>query len=146
MRGQSSLSASLASALIGGAASRPRAEYSGRREVLAHVVAGSEDERRRIASEIHDDSIQVMTAAGMRLQILRRSLTDPGQLARMSDVEQTIHFSIARLRHLISELRPSSTRERRAVRGDPCVHRGLSRLEWYRVRARRPAAVAAGRG
>lgn len=107
VRGQSSLSASLASALIGGA---PDLEpnTSERREVLAHVVAGSEEERRRIASEIHDDSIQVMTAAGMRLQILRRSLTDPGQLARMSDVEQTIHFSIARLRHLISELRPSA--------------------------------------
>ncbi len=77
-----------------------------RRAVLAHVVAGGEEERRRIAADIHDDSIQVMTAAGMRMQILRRSITDEKQLERLNDVEQTIHLSITRLRHLIFELRP----------------------------------------
>jgi PAS domain S-box-containing protein len=77
-----------------------------RRAVLSHLVSASEEERRRIAGDIHDDSIQVMTAAGMRLQILRRSLHDPEQLARLNELEQTIQLSISRLRHLIFELRP----------------------------------------
>ena len=79
---------------------------SERRVVLGHLVAAAEEERRRIAGDIHDDSIQVMTAAGMRLQILRRSMDDPEQLGRLDELEQTIKFAIRRLRHLIFELRP----------------------------------------
>lgn len=77
-----------------------------RRAMLAHLVSAGEEERRRIAGDIHDDSIQVMTAAGMRLQILRRSLDDPEQLDRLNELEQTIKLSISRLRHLIFDLRP----------------------------------------
>lgn len=77
-----------------------------RHAVLAHLVWAGEEDRRRIAGDIHDDSIQVMTAAGMRLEILRRALSDPSQLERLAELEQSIHLSIARLRHLIFELRP----------------------------------------
>ncbi len=81
-------------------------ELAARRAVLARVVSAGEEERRQIAADIHDDSIQVMTAAGMRLQILRRSLETPDQVGRLEDLEETIQLSIARLRHLIFELRP----------------------------------------
>jgi PAS domain S-box-containing protein len=77
-----------------------------RRAMLAHLVAAGEDERARIAGDIHDDSIQAITAAGMRLQILRRSLEDPEQLQLLGELEETIRLSIARLRHLLFELRP----------------------------------------
>ncbi len=81
-------------------------EHTARQAVLSRLVAAEEDERRRLAAEIHDDSIQVMTAAGMRLQILRRVLVDPEQIRRLDDLEEAIVLSIARLRHLIFELRP----------------------------------------
>ncbi len=42
----------------------------------------------------------------MRLQILRKSLDDPNQLHLLDELEQTIQLSIARLRHLLFELRP----------------------------------------
>jgi signal transduction histidine kinase len=71
-------------------------------------VAAAENDRRKIAADIHDDSIQVMTAAGMRLQILRKALDSPEQIRRLSEVEQTIHLSIVRLRRLIFELRPAA--------------------------------------
>ncbi len=77
-----------------------------RRAVLAHLVSAGEEERRRIAGDIHDDSIQVMTAVGMRLQILRKSIADTPSLGRLDELEQTIGLSISRLRHLIFELRP----------------------------------------
>ncbi len=79
---------------------------SERRDALARIVAAGEEERRRLASDIHDDSIQVMTAAGMRLEILRRSLDDPEQLSRLDELDESIQLAISRLRHLIFELRP----------------------------------------
>ena len=81
-------------------------EHAERRALLAHLVAAAEEERSRIAGDIHDDSIQAITAAGMRLQILRKSLDDPEQLRLLGDLEQTIQLAIARLRHLLFELRP----------------------------------------
>jgi PAS domain S-box-containing protein len=77
-----------------------------RRALLGYLVTAGEEERERIAANIHDDSIQAITAAGMRLQILRRTITDPDQLALLGALEETIQLSISRLRHLLFELRP----------------------------------------
>ena len=79
-----------------------------RRALLAHLVAVGEEERRKIAGDIHDDSIQVITAAGIRLQLLRRRLEDPEQIELLRELDETIQLSIARLRHLLFELRPPS--------------------------------------
>lgn len=81
-------------------------DIASRRAVLAHLVSAGEDERRRIAADIHDDSIQVVTAAGMRLQIMRRSLDDSEQLRLVDELGETIQLAISRLRHLVFELRP----------------------------------------
>jgi signal transduction histidine kinase len=75
-------------------------------ELLAEFVAAGELERRRLAEGIHDDSIQAMAALGMRLQMLRRTLRESEQLAVLSDAEQAVQLSIARLRHLVFELHP----------------------------------------
>jgi PAS domain S-box-containing protein len=77
-----------------------------RRALLDHVVSAGEEERARISADIHDDSIQAMTAAGMRVQILRRTVEDPEQLELLDDLEEAIRLSIGRLRHLLFELRP----------------------------------------
>jgi PAS domain S-box-containing protein len=77
-----------------------------RRALLAHLVTAGEEERARIAGDIHDDSIQAITAAGMRLQILRRKVDDPEQLKLLGELEETIRLSIDRLRHLLFDLRP----------------------------------------
>ncbi len=86
-------------------------ELAERRAVLRHVVSAGEKERRQLAADIHDDSIQVMTAAGMRLQILRRLLEEPKQLVALDELEETIRLAIARLRRLIFELRPPTLDE-----------------------------------
>jgi signal transduction histidine kinase len=77
-----------------------------RRELAAQFVAAGELERRRIAEGIHDDSIQAITALGMRLQMLRRTLSDPAQVSLVADAEQTALLAIRRLRHLVVELQP----------------------------------------
>ena len=82
-----------------------------RRALMAAFVAAGEFERRRVAEAIHDDSIQVISAMGMRLQMLRRSLDDAGQLALLDDAEPTVQHSIRRLRALVFELQPPGLEE-----------------------------------
>ncbi len=79
-----------------------------RQALLAYLVRVQEEERSRIASDIHDDSIQAITAASLRLQQFRRRLSrsKPGELAMLDTLEDTIRLSIQRLRHLMFDLRP----------------------------------------
>jgi signal transduction histidine kinase len=75
-------------------------------ELTDQLVTASGEECRRIAREIHDDSIQAITALGMRSQILQRSLTDPAQLSVLAELEKTMQLSIARLRRVADDLAP----------------------------------------
>lgn len=79
-----------------------------RRRLIKSLTEVQEDERRRLAADIHDDPIQKMTAAGLRVESLRRELTDPRQLETLDNLQRTIAVAIARLRRLLFELRPSS--------------------------------------
>jgi PAS domain S-box-containing protein len=74
--------------------------------LLTHLVRAQEEERKRISAGIHDDSLQAITAASLRVQQLRRRLADPGDVAVLDKLEETIQLSISRLRHLIFDLRP----------------------------------------
>jgi len=69
-------------------------------------VDAQERERTQIASDIHDDSVQVITAVGLRLHALRRRLTDPDQLALLDRLDKTVSDAVARLRRLMFDLRP----------------------------------------
>ena len=77
-----------------------------RRSLLARLVVAQEEERARIGVEIHDDSVQVLTALTMRLDLFRAQLDDPELLASIAELERVARSSIARLRKLIFELRP----------------------------------------
>lgn len=76
------------------------------RAVLSALVSAQEQERRRIAAGIHDDTMQVITAAGLRLQQLRRRLHEPDDVAVIEKLQQTITQAVERLRQLIFEFRP----------------------------------------
>jgi PAS domain S-box-containing protein len=80
-------------------------ELSDRRRLLAHLVETQERERRRIAWDVHDDSIQAMIAVGMRLKMLadRLPAEHAGLLAQLDDA---VAASVTRLRTLAFELRP----------------------------------------
>lgn len=77
-----------------------------RRRLLSRLVTAQEEERKRIAEDIHDDSIQVMSAAAMRLQVLRDKISDPSLVEEISKLDTLITKSIARLRTLVFDLRP----------------------------------------
>ncbi len=74
--------------------------------LLARLVAAQEDERARIAADIHDDTVQAMVAAGIRLELVARRLTDPAQRAEMELLRTTVADALTRLRTFLFELRP----------------------------------------
>ncbi len=79
-----------------------------RQRLFARLIAAQEEERLRIASDIHDDTIQAMTATSLRMQQLRRHLTDQRQIDLLTRLEDAVRESIVRLRRLMFDLRPAS--------------------------------------
>jgi signal transduction histidine kinase len=78
-----------------------------RKLLLERLVSAQEDERRRIAGDIHDDSIQVITAAYLRVELLRQALGDDPHVDSLAKLDDALRASIDRLRHMIFELRPA---------------------------------------
>ncbi len=83
-----------------------------RDRLLTAVVQATEDERRRIAGDVHDDSIQVMSAHVMGLQLLRRHTSDEKLAQRISELEESGRAAIARLRDLVFDLHSPVLEER----------------------------------
>jgi PAS domain S-box-containing protein len=77
-----------------------------RRTLLLRLEDAQEEERRRIAADIHDDSIQVMTAADLRAQMLVTHIEEPALRAEAEELREIIGAAVERLRHLLFELRP----------------------------------------
>jgi len=77
-----------------------------RRQLLLRLEDVQEEERRRIASDIHDDPIQVMSAADIRAQVLAHQIEDPELRQEAEELRDVIRSSVERLRHLLFELRP----------------------------------------
>lgn len=97
-------------------AERIRAYQTGMRDYLSAVTQAQEAERRRLAHELHDDTVQALIALKQRGQMARKSLVtapESGQapdLARASErldeLTGLIDRELAALRRLIGDLRP----------------------------------------
>jgi signal transduction histidine kinase len=85
---------------------RETAEH--RRLLLTRLVTAQEEERRRIAGDIHDDTVQTMVAVGFRLELLKRQLADPGQRVEMEALQATVSDALSSLRRLLFDLLPAS--------------------------------------
>lgn len=79
-----------------------------RRALLDHLIRAHEEERGRIAADVHDDTIQVLAAANLRIQQLRNKLSDQEELDILDRLERTLSLAMSHLRQLIFNLRPPS--------------------------------------
>lgn len=77
-----------------------------RLELLSRLVSAQEEERQRIASDLHDDSIQKVTAASMRLDMLAMAHPELADDEVFVKAKATVRASVASMRHLMTELRP----------------------------------------
>jgi signal transduction histidine kinase len=90
-------------------ARKVQAAQRGLRGYIGAMTAGQEDERRRLARELHDDTLQSLIALNQRLQLLRmKSSGDPGY--------DEVHLEINRLQLLAEETIQNLRRLTRALR------------------------------
>jgi signal transduction histidine kinase len=79
------------------------------RELAGYLVNAREDERSRLARELHDEMGGLLTAMKLELARLRRVPEVPAvALQRASGIEQRLNESIAVKRRIVENLRPSS--------------------------------------
>ena len=77
-----------------------------RARLLQRLVKAQEDERARIAGDVHDDSVQVLAAVGLRLGLLRRHVVAlaPSLTADVTTLQEIVSTATERLRHLLFDL------------------------------------------
>lgn len=74
--------------------------------LLQHLIRAREVERARIAAQIHDATIEMMTAASLRLHQLRFRLGDQAARQVLENFEEALSLSLSHLHRLIFDLRP----------------------------------------
>lgn len=80
-----------------------------RGELLKRVITAQEDERIRVARELHDDLGQALSALSLQVQSLEKTITsDPDEaIERLNTINDLIAETTERMYELILALRPS---------------------------------------
>ena len=77
-----------------------------RDRLYERMLDAEELERRRIAHDIHDDTISTMSAVELECARLRAVLSDETQIEIADRIARTIDAAVDRLRHLVFQLEP----------------------------------------
>jgi PAS domain S-box-containing protein len=82
---------------------------SDRRDLQQRLASAQEDERRRIARELHDQMGQHLTALGLGLKVIKDASPEPSPMRERLQGLQTLTDLIGReVHHLALELRPTA--------------------------------------
>jgi signal transduction histidine kinase len=76
------------------------------RDYLGSVTIAQEEERRRLARDLHDDTIQSLVALTRKAQLTRLSLAGNPEVGQLADMEEMIIQIIEDLRRISRDLRP----------------------------------------
>jgi len=89
-------------------ARRLRSYQSAMRDYVAAITMGQEEERRRLARELHDDTAQSLIALGQRLEMIQKALhKDPQEtLAQLAELRAMTAQALANVRQFSRNLRP----------------------------------------
>lgn len=88
-----------------------RAAQQGLRGYIGAITNAQEEERRRLARELHDDTLQSLIALHQRLQIVRGSLADSAAASSVDETEALLRQTIDNLRRATRALRPQYLEE-----------------------------------
>jgi signal transduction histidine kinase len=77
------------------------------RQLLSKIVSVQEDERRRIARELHDETCQTLAALGMKLDAALAAPTPETARERLTEARAFAGRTLADVHRLIYDLRPS---------------------------------------
>ncbi|WP_406832412.1 ATP-binding protein [Pedococcus sp. KACC 23699] len=92
-----------------------------RARLLHRLVKAQEEERARIAGDVHDDPVQALAAVDLRLGLLRRRLAAeaPATVSDVAMLQDIVSTATERLRNLLFDLEslPEATSLAEAVKG-----------------------------
>jgi signal transduction histidine kinase len=93
------------------AARRLERSVTQRGELLNRLVVAQEEERTRIASTVHDDSVQALAAVDLRLGLLARRVAGvaPELSATVAQLQGTVEAVSGGLRRMLFELEPAGS-------------------------------------
>jgi signal transduction histidine kinase len=87
-------------------ARKVRASQEGLHDYIGAITAAQEDERLRLAHELHDETIQELIALKQRVQLAQKAVKDQSALQLLRELESLAEGSIENLRRLTRALRP----------------------------------------
>jgi signal transduction histidine kinase len=102
-----------------------------RRELLEHVVRSQEDERARIARELHDEIAQLLSAFSLELAAMKSTLKDPDAKRLINHLQGLSREMSQSLYRLVRDLRPSQLDDLglapalRSYIAQDCLQKGL---------------------
>ena len=115
---------------LGHTASRLEEAMVARRHLLNNIAAGGDEARRRFASALHDDSLQLLTAAELQLERCRTDSNGSHQTVQLDQLRHTLRKVEDSLRRLLTNVSPEPLQLPSDLRG------AISeRLESLRIRA-----------
>lgn len=78
------------------------------RQRAAEIFNAQEEERKRIARELHDETSQVLTSLLISLAVLEESVKTQEARDRIADTRMLAHRTLRAIRNLSTDLRPSA--------------------------------------
>jgi signal transduction histidine kinase len=101
-----------------------------RRQLLGNIAAGGDEARRRFASALHDDSLQLLTAAELQLERIQADGDPNKQPAQLQQLKQTLKDVEESLRRLLLNVSTQATEVPMGL--DEAIR---TRLETFRTRS-----------
>ncbi len=76
------------------------------RRMSSQILTAQEEERARLARELHDDTAQALTSVLVRLRLLDRSITDERLQGELKELRDLTEATLQGVRRLAIDLRP----------------------------------------
>src|SRR5437879_11822037 len=90
---------------LGHTAVRLEEAMSARRHLLNNIAAGGDEARRRFASALHDDSLQLLTGAELQLERIRTEM-NINNIVQLDQLRNTLRKVEDSLRRLLTNVSP----------------------------------------
>ena len=87
-------------------ANKVQAAQEGLHDYIGAITSAQEEERSRLARELHDDTIQAVIALKQRVQLAQKSVKDQNGRQSLKELENLAERTVENLRRLTRALRP----------------------------------------